>query len=118
MDLNQKDIKELQEKLILIYGYIRRERMYESFFFSGSNLKESFKTKNNLINKLLDMEDPEEFLETCVIELEELKTDKSSNIEFNEILNGVNNEELYLKYGMKSPDDVAKLDINNLIELC
>ncbi len=77
VDLNQNEIQELQEKLILIYKFINQERMYEKFFFEGLDTKKSFKTDNKLINKLLEMKDPEEFLETCIIELEELKTEKN-----------------------------------------
>ncbi len=120
VDLKSAEIMELQEKLILIYKFINQERMYEKFFFEGYDTKKSYKTDNKLISKLLEMKDPEEFLETCVIELEELKT--GEKIEYNvhnsfiSIVDKLYTESLYHKYGMKNPYDVDKLDINNLLD--
>ena len=119
VDLNQNEIQELQEKLILIYKFINQERMYEKFFFEGLDIKKSFKMNNKLINKLLEMKDSEEFLETCIIELEELKTkdmEIEDKISLNDILNNQDFEDLYHKYDMKNPDDVDKLDINKLLD--
>ena len=120
VDLNQNEIQELQEKLILIYKFINQERMYEKFFFEGFDIKKSFKTDNKLISKLLEMKDPEEFLETCIIELEELKTEKNIELEDNislyNILEVQDFENLYNKYGMVDMDDVDKLDINKLLD--
>ena len=120
VDLSKNEIQELQEKLILIYKYINQERMYEKFFFEGLDTKKSFKTDNKLINKLLEMKDPEEFLETCIIELEELKTEKNIELEDNislyNILEVQDFENLYNKYGMVDMDDVDKLDINKLLD--
>ena len=119
VDLSKNEIQELQEKLILIYKYINQERMYEKFFFEGLDIKKSFKMNNKLINKLLEMEDSEEFLETCIIELEELKTkdmEIEDKISLNDILNNQDFEDLYHKYDMKNPDDVDKLDINKLLD--
>ncbi len=120
VNLNHIEILELQEKLILIYKFINQKRMYEKFFFEGLNTKKSFKTNNNLINKLLEMNDPEEFLESCIIELEELKTEKNieldDNISLYNILEIQDFENLYHKYGMKDMDDVDKLDINKLLD--
>ena len=115
VDLNQKEILELQEKLILIYKFINQERMYEKFFFEGYDIKRSFKGKNELINKLLEMKDSEEFLETCVIELEELKTGEALEISFSDKLDEQEFEGLYVKYELKNPDDVDKLDISKLL---
>jgi hypothetical protein len=119
VDLSKNEIQELQEKLILIYKYINQERMYEKFFFEGLDIKKSFKMNNKLINKLLEMKDSEEFLETCIIELEELKTEDveiEDKISLNDILNNQDFEDLYHKYDMKNPDDVDKLDINKLLD--
>ncbi len=94
--------------------------MYEKFFFEGLDIKKSFKMNNKLINQLLEMNDSEEFLETCIIELEELKTGEKLETEdknsFNNILNNQDLENLYHKYHMKTPDDVDKLDINKLLD--
>ncbi len=120
MNLNKNEIQELQEKLILIYKFINQERMYEKFFLKGLDIKKSFKRENQLINKLLEMADSEEFLETCVIELEELKTGKTlkneSNHQFRDILEEQDFENLYHKYNMKSLDNVDKLDIRKLLD--
>jgi hypothetical protein len=120
VDLNQSEILELQEKLVLIYKFINQERMYEKFFFEGFDIKKSFKTSNKLISKLLEMKDPEEFLETCVIELEELKNGAKKEYDFHnsfrDIVDELYTESLYHKYGMKDPNDVDKLDINKLLD--
>jgi len=103
---------------MLIYKFIKQEKMFEKFFFEGLDVKNSFKRKNELINKLLEMEDSEEFLELCIIELEELKTDKKveNKFSFNDIIEEQDFEALHHKYGMNSPDDVDKLDIKDLME--
>jgi uncharacterized protein YdiU (UPF0061 family) len=120
VDLKQNEVQELQEKLILIYKFINQERMYEKFFLEGLDIKKSFKTDNNLINRLLKMKDPEKFLETCIIELEELKTGEKmkNNVHnsFRYIVDELYTESLYPKFGMKDPDDVDKLDINKLLD--
>ncbi len=120
VNLKKSELLELQEKLILIYKFINQERMYEKFFFEGLDIKKSYKTDNKLISKLLEMKDPEEFLETCVIELEELKTgekiEHNVHNSFNDIIDELYTESLYHKYDMKDPDDVDKLNIHNLLD--
>ncbi len=115
LNLNQKEVQELEEKLILIYRFINQERMYEKFFFEGLNVNKSFKTSNELVNKLLEMKDPEEFLETCILELEELRTGEV-HASFTDILDEQDFEYLHIKYGMKTYDDVDRLDIKGLLE--
>lgn len=117
MDLNQKEIQELQEKLILIYKFIKQEKMFEKFFLEGIDVKKSSLRKNELINKLLEMDDAEEFLESCIMELEELKNKerRENELSFNDIIGELDFEDLHHKYGMASPDDVDKLDIKDLM---
>ena len=92
--------------------------MFEKFFFEGSDVKKSFEGENELINKLLEMDDADEFLKSCIIELEELKSDEKpeSELYFSNIIEEQDFEGLYCKYHMKSPEDVDKLDIKDLME--
>ena len=89
--------------------------MFERFFFEGINVKKSFKIKNQVVNTILQMEDPLEFLKDCIIELEELKTGKNK-VNFQEIINSQDTDKLYSKYGMRNQDDIDKLDIKYLLE--
>ncbi len=119
MDLNQEELQELQEKLILIYKFIKQEKMYEAFFFGGNEFERPFRYKNKLINKLLKLEDADEFLKTCIIELEELKEGKSEEeISLMDILEELDLETLYAKYDIKDLYDVDKLDITSLMKFC
>lgn len=117
MDLDGKDLQELQEKLILIYKFINQEKLYEKFFFEGTEFQRPFKYRNNLINKLLKLEDADNFLKTCIIEVEELKGGKpEKEISFENILAENDQEYLYIKYDIKDIYDVEKLDIEQLLK--
>lgn len=118
MELNQKKIVELQEKLILIYKYVKQEKMYEKFFFKSEDVKNLFKGRNKLINELLEMDNYEEFLKTCIMELEELKEgyNKDLKVSLADIMEKQDFQLLYHKYGLKNLDDVDKLDLKNLMD--
>jgi len=116
--LNQEDLQELQEKLILIYKFIKQEKMYETFFLKGMESKRPFKYKNELINKLLKLDDADELLKSCIIEVEELKGEKHEDeITLADILEKQDIEVLHYKYGIKDIYDVDKLDITDLLRL-
>ena len=117
MDINQEELQELQEKLILIYKFIAQEKLYENFFFEESEIQRPYKYKNILVRRLLELEDPQEFLKTCIIELEELKGIKTKEeISFLDIMEDQDMEALFVKYGMDNLDDVENLDLNILFE--
>lgn len=119
MDLNQDELQQLQEKLILIYKFVKQEKMYQKFFFEGIEFEKSFKYKNKLINQLLEMENPEEFLKECILELEELKTGEKleKKVSLIDVLEKQDLENLYYKYGVKDIYDVDKLDIKDVLKL-
>jgi hypothetical protein len=115
MDISKEDLQELEEKLVLIYKFINQEKIYEKFFLDDE-LPRPFKYQSNLINQLLELEDAEEFLKTCIIELEELKGKKSAEISFQDVLAENDKDYLFLKYGLKDIYDVDKLDLDLLLE--
>lgn len=119
MDLNQDELQQIQEKLILIYKFIKQEKMFQKFFFEGNEFKRPFKYKNKLINELLGMENPEEFLKECICEMEDLKMGEKLEKEMSitDILEKQDLKNLYYKYGMKDLYDVDKLDVNDILKL-
>lgn len=117
MEIEQKDLQELQEKLILIYKFVAQEKLYETFFFEDSNLERPYNYNNKLIEKLMEIDDSLDFLKRCIIEVEELKGIKPENkISFIDILEEKDTESLFKIYGLDHLDDVEDLDLNVLLE--
>lgn len=116
MEIQEKDLQELQEKLILIYKFVTQEKLYEKFFFEDCNLERPYKYKNRLIEKLVQMDDSVEFLKTCIIEVEELKGARVEDISFIDILEDQDTESLLDKYGLVNLEDVENLDLTVLLE--
>ncbi len=117
MEMEQKDLQELQEKLILIYKYVLQEKLYEKFFFEDSNLERPYKYKNSLIEELVEMDDSIDFLKTCIIEVEELRRGNSGEENsFIDILEEKDTESLFRKYGLEHLEDVQDLDLSDLLE--
>jgi hypothetical protein len=116
MEIEEKDLQELQEKLILLYKFVSQEKLYEKFFFEDSNLVRPYKYKNKLIEELVDMDDSVDFLKTCILEVEELKGTKAPDISFIDIIEEADIESLFPKYGLVSLEDVQDLDLNDLLE--
>lgn len=115
--MEEKDLKELQEKLILLYKFISQEKLYETFFFEGYNLQRPYKYRNKLIEELVEMDDSVEFLKTCIIEVEELKgINSEEEISFIGILEEQETETLLKKYGLEHLEDVQDLDLTVLME--
>lgn len=115
MDISREDLQELEEKLVLIYKFVNQEKIYEKFFLEGE-FQRPFEYRSNLINQLLELEDAEEFLKTCILEIEELKGKKSAEITFQDVLALYDKEYLFIKYGLKDIYDVDKLDLDLLLE--
>ncbi|NYB26418.1 MAG: hypothetical protein HVN34_03650 [Methanobacteriaceae archaeon] len=117
MEIEEKDLQELQEKLIPLYKFVSQEKLYEKFFFEDSNLVRPYKYKNKLIEELVDMDDSVDFLKTCIMEVEELKgTKRDEEIFFIDILEEQDTEVLFRKYGLENLEDVQDLDLSDLLE--
>lgn len=113
MNLTKEEVEMLQEQFVLIYKVINQNRMVNSFYFQGLETQDS---SSELINKLNELENPEETLKACIIELEEIKENKSLNKEiFNEIMENFDIGHLNKKYGIKKIEDLDKLNINELL---
>lgn len=119
MKLTIEQIEELQEQIILIYRAINQDKMFKRFFYDGSDVTWMPKNKDSIINKLNELEDPEDLLKKCIIELEEIKKGESfeDGITVHEIISSIDLEYLYKKYDMKNPQDIEKLDIKRLLNL-
>lgn len=117
MDLTKKELEELQEKIIIIYKVIHQNSTLKSFFYEGMDVS-MFKSDSNLINKLDELENVEEILRKCIVELEEMKkNEKLEDKIFYEIISKYDLKELYEKHGIKEPEDLDKLDIKELLNI-
>lgn len=117
MEVEEKDLHELEEKLILIYKLVSQEKLYEKFFFEDSNLQRPYRYKNELIEELVKMDDSVDFLKTCILEVEELKEEKPrKKISFINILEEQDTESLLNKYGLDKLEDIQDMDLNVLLK--
>lgn len=117
MEIEKKDLQELQEKLILIYKYVSQEKLYEKFFFEDSNLQRPYRYRNQLVEELVKMDESVEFLKTCILEVEEIKEGKlPEEISVIDILEEQDTGSLLRKYGLGKLEDVQDLDLTDLIE--
>ena len=115
MNLTKNEVKTLQEQLVLIYKVIHQNRMANSFYFQGLETQNS---SSELINKINELENPEEILKTCIVELEEIKENKNLKKEiFNEIMENFDISYLNIKYNIKKTQDLDKLNVMELVEL-
>jgi hypothetical protein len=119
MELNPQEVTEIQEKLLLVHRFISQEKRFKNFYYRGIDVKKNIPDDQGMISKLMELDDAEELLKNCIIELEGIKTGKKSFTpeEFNEFLIENNWNFLFKKYGMKNIDDVGKLDLERLLEL-
>jgi hypothetical protein len=122
--LTQDEIYELQEKLLLVYKYICQNKMFKEFYCQGMKVNQEYKDYLGLVSKLITIEGSEELLKNCIIELEEMKGEKTprggeinSNDEFQEIFHSQNWNFLYKLYEMKNLDDIRKLDLDLLLKI-
>ncbi len=119
MELNPREVAELQEKLLLVHRFVSQEKRFKNFYYPGIDVKENIPDDQGMIRTLMELDDAEELLKNCIIELEGIKTGKKSFTpeEFNEFLIDQDWNLIYKKYGMKNIDDVGKLDLERLLEL-
>ncbi|BDZ71115.1 hypothetical protein [Methanobacterium petrolearium] len=119
MDLTKKEIEELQEKLIIVYRFVSQQKKLKKFFYDGIEVEYNLLDDKGFLNKLIELDDSEELLKSCIIELEDMKgVGKSlNNREFQEFMMKQDWNSLYEKYNMKTMDDVNKLDLKMLMEI-
>lgn len=119
MELTKKEIEELQDKLMIVYRFISQEKKFKNFYYDGIEVKDNLGDDSGFLKKLMELDDSEELLKSCIIELEDMKrVEESFNpSEFQEFMIELDWNRLYKKYGMKNLDDVKKLDLEMLLEL-
>ncbi len=125
--LKGQEALELQEKLIIIYKFISQDKLMKSFFFSGleNDIPHRNMDDNPLVKKIVEMDDSQDILKACILELEQLKPRKFGeeddlegfNDKFDYLLHKYNLDYTCKKYGLKDCAEIEKLDIEGLIEL-
>ena len=119
MDSKIEKLEELEEQLVLLYRFVAQNNSFKKFYYEGVDVKTSFKDETGILTELINNDESEEILKTCIMEIEESK--KSDNDEtnekpkFHEVLDSYDTEVLYNKYGMSGVEDVDKLDIKKII---
>ncbi|MFY9638161.1 MAG: hypothetical protein WAK14_05085 [Methanobacterium sp.] len=122
MKSKRDELEDLEEQLVLLYRFVAQNNTLKKFYYEGVDVKPSFKDKTGILTELVNNEDSEEILMTCIMEIEESKKeiqDEENKViqrKFHEVLNSYDIQTLYKKYGMSGVDDVDKLDINRIIE--
>lgn len=113
MELTKNEIEMLQEQLILIYKTIRQNRMAKLFYFQDIETPD---LSSKLINKINELEDPEEIIKESIMELEEMKNKNDIEIkDFNELLDDYDIGFLKRKYFIETIKDLDKLNIKELL---
>jgi len=121
MELKKEELEELEEQLVLLYRFVAQNNTLKKFYYEGVDIKPSFKDETGILTELVNNEDSEEILKTCIMELEESKNalnnneDKEEIKKFYDVLDSYETEILYNKYGMSGVEDVNKLDIKKII---
>ncbi|MGB9978508.1 hypothetical protein [Methanobacterium sp.] len=117
MNLTKNEVEELQEQIIIIYKVIHQNSTFNSFFYQDMDVSMP-KSDSNLINELGELENAEEILRKCIVELEEIKqNEKLVDKVFYEIIARYDLKELYEKYSINEPKDLDKLDIKELLKI-
>ncbi len=114
METKTMEIDELEEQLILLYRFVSQINSLKRFYYSGMDYKPVFEDDTGILNDLVESKDSEEVLKSCILELEETKGNK--DIQFHEVLDSYDVEELYHKYKLQDVVDVNKLDLKKIIE--
>lgn len=125
--LKTDDVVELQEKLFLIYKYISQQKSLKNFFYQGleDEIPKRDLSNNPIVQELTTMQESEEILKECILELESMKPKKFRNDSgitdknelFYYLLLETDIEYLTMKYNLKDSDEIEKLNIEHLIEL-
>ena len=119
MKLTPKEIDELQEKLLIVHRFISQEKKFKNFYYQGIDVKRNLNDDQGMVSKLMELDDAEDLLKNCIMELEDMKRNRHSftPVEFQEFLIDQDWKFLYKKYGMKTSEDVGKLDLEMFLEL-
>jgi hypothetical protein len=119
MKLTPKEVDELQEKLLIVHRFISQEKKFKSFYYQGIDVKMNLNDEQGMVSKLMELDDAEDLLKNCIMELEDMKRNGQSftPLEFHEFLIDQDWKFLYKKYGMKTSEDVGKLDLEMFLEL-
>lgn len=119
MELTKREMDELQEKLIIVYRFISQEKKIKRFYYEGIKLKDISWDKNEFLMKLIELDDSEELLKNCIIELEDMKSggELMTPVGFQEFMMEQDWNLLYKKYGMNTLEDVEKLDLKMLLDI-
>lgn len=115
MVLKREEMEELEEQLVLIYRFVSQNKSFKKFYYEGVETKPLFNDKTGVLTELVNNENSEEILKSCIMEIEDSKPDEEKLSAFHEVLDSYNLEILYKKYGMSGVEDVDKLDIKKLI---
>jgi hypothetical protein len=108
------EIEELEEQLILLYRFVSQINSLKRFYYSGIDYKPVFKDDTGILTELVENEESEEILKTCILELEDNKGNK--DLKFHEVLDSYDVEELYNKYELQDVVDVNKLDLKKIVD--
>lgn len=119
VELTKREIDELQEKLIIVYRFISQEKKFKKFYYEGIEVEDALNDKSDFLKKLIKLDDSEELLKSCIIELGDMKSggEPMTPAVFQEFMMEQDWNLLYKKYGMKTLEDVGKLDLEILMEL-
>jgi len=114
METKNMDMDELEEQLVLLYRFVSQINTLKKFYYSGVDYEPSFEDDTGILQDLLDHEDSEEILKSCILELEEKNV--KSNLSFHEILDSYDVKALYQKYDMQDVEDVNRLDLKKIVD--
>jgi hypothetical protein len=114
METKTMEIDELEEQLILLYRFVSQINSLKRFYYSGMDYKPLFDDDTGILTDLVQNEDSEEILKTCILELEDEKGNKDAV--FHEVLDSYDVETLYQKYDLEDVVDVNKLDIKKIVD--
>jgi hypothetical protein len=108
------EIEELEEQLILLYRFVSQINTLKRFYYSGMDYKPVFEDDTGILTELVENEESEEILKTCILEIEEGKGNK--DMKFHEVLDSYDVEELYNKYELQDVVEVNKLDLKKIVD--
>ena len=113
MTFKPEELEELEEQLVLLYRFVSQNNTIKKFYYEGVDIKPSFKDETGILTGLVNNEESEEILKSCIMEIEDAKQEKLN--EFHEVLDSYDMDVLFKKYGMNGVEDVDKLDIKKLV---
>jgi hypothetical protein len=111
--MNTMEAELVEEQILLIYRFVEEDRLFRKFYGTGLPTGD-----NQILNQILKMDDAEDILRNCILELEEIITgSRPSRLEFEEMIVNYDPSDSYRKYGLKGLGDVYKLDLEKIVNL-